>query len=76
MGNLLSVFEAVEPQVAVAQLEHQVVSLPDLFGGGLDREPGICEAWLEEGCFRCIAGWAGVCNPELGEGGLPGASYG
>ena len=37
--NLSAVLERKQTEVAVSLLEHEVVGLPDLFGGGLEGEP-------------------------------------
>ena len=76
LDNLLEVFEAEEPQVAVALLEHQVVSLPDLFGGGSEWQPVISKARLGEGSLCRIGRLAGLCSHELGDGGIPRSLHG
>ena len=72
---LSAVFHRKQTEVAVALLEHEVVCLPDLFWGGLEVLPGICEARLEEGCFCSIDWLVGVASRELGEGGFPRALH-
>ena len=44
--DLSAVLDRKQAKVAVALLEHEVVYLPDLFGGGTEGEPAICEAWF------------------------------
>ena len=47
--DLSAVFDCKQAKVAVALLEHEVVYLPDMFGGGTEREPGIGEARFGKG---------------------------
>ena len=49
----------------MAVLEHQVVGLPDLLGGGREREDGVCEFWFGEGGNYAIGRILGGC-PKLG----------
>ena len=46
--NLSEVFNRKQAEVAVAQLEHEVVCLHDLFRGGMEGEPGVGELWFGE----------------------------
>ena len=47
--NLSAVFNRKQEEVAVALLEHKVVCLPYLLGGGTEGEPGVGEARFGEG---------------------------
>ena len=47
--NLSVVFNHEQAEVAVALLEHEVICLPYLFGGGTEGEPGIGKAKFGEG---------------------------
>ena len=35
--------------MAPVTLDHGVVCLPNMFGGGTEGKPGLCEAWFIEG---------------------------
>ena len=77
--NLSAVSNRKQLEVAVALLEHQVVCLPDLFGGGTEGEPGIGEARLGEGGVGAIlvAIFLGLRLLDVGvDGSAPGRSGG
>ena len=46
--NLSAVLDCKQAKIAVALLEHKVVYLPDLFGGGTEGKSGICEVRFGE----------------------------
>ena len=71
--NLSAVFYRKQTEVAVALLEHEVVCLPDLSGGGSERELGIGEALFCEGgvCAVLVAVFFGLCLLEVGGDGRP-----
>ena len=71
--HLPAVLNRKQAKVAVSLLEHEVVSLPDLFRGGAEGEPCIGGARLEKGSLCCVYWMAGLCSHKLGEGGVPGA---
>ena len=73
--NLSAVLNRKQAEVAVALLEHEVVCLPYLLGGGTEREPGIGEPWFGEcGVFAIfLAVFLGLCVVHMGvDGGAPG----
>ena len=54
-GCYLSVVsDCKQTEVAVALLEHEVVSLPNLFGGGTEGKPGIGRARFGEGVVGAV----------------------
>ena len=63
---LSAVLDRKQLQVAVALLEHEVVGLPELFGRGLEGEPGIGEARFGEGGIGAVLlaflGGLGLCE--------------
>ena len=65
--DLSAVFDCKQAEVAVALLDHEVVCLPYLFGGGLEGEPGVCEARFGEGGVGAIlrAFLQGLCLGEV-----------
>ena len=72
---LSAVFNRKQAEVAVSLLEHEAVSLPNLFGGGLEVERLIGEAWLKKGSLCFVGCLAGFCSHELREGGISGALH-
>ena len=58
------VFEAEEPEVVVALLEHEVDSLPTWLGGGFHWELGMDKALHEECCSGSIG--CGLAGSMLG----------
>ena len=77
--NLSAVFDRKQAQVAVALLEHEVVCLPNLFWGGLEREPGVGEARFGEFGVSAVlvAAFLGLCCWDVGgDGGAPGRVVG
>ena len=65
--DLSAVLDRKQAKVAVALLEHEVVCLPNLFGGGSEGEPGVCEARFGDGGAGAIL-WAfirGLCLGDL-----------
>ena len=70
-----AVLNCKQAKVAVALLEHEVVCLPNLFWGGMEGEPGICEARCCEfslGADR-VAVYLSLGGLEMGgDGGAPG----
>ena len=70
-----AVFYRKQTEVAVALLEHEVVCLSDLFGGGTEGKSGICEARFGEGGIGAVgvAVFLGLGSFEVGgDGGGPG----
>ena len=70
-----AVLDRKQAKVAVALLEHEVVCLPYLFGGGLEGEPGVGEARFGEGGVGAVlvAVFLGLCLLDVGgDGGAPG----
>ena len=77
--DLSAVFDRKQAKVAVALLEYEVVCLPDLFRGGSEREPGICEARFGEFGVGAVvvAVFFGLCGLDVGgDGGAPGRVVG
>ena len=77
--DLPAVFNRKQTVVAVALLEHEVVRLPNLFGGGTEGKSGICEARFGEGGVGavCVAVLFGLGGSEVGgDGGAPGGVVG
>ena len=73
--DLSAVLDRKQAKIAVALLEYKVVCLPDLFGGGTEREPGIGEARFGEGGVgaACVAVFFGLGVLDVGgNGGAPG----
>ena len=65
--DLSAVFDRKQMEVAVAQLEHEVVCLPYLFWGGSEGEPGICKARFGEGGVSAVS-WTflrGLCLGDV-----------
>ena len=77
--NLSAVLDRKQAEVAVALLEHKVVCLPYLLGGGMEGEPGIGEPWIGEcGVYAVfLAVFLRLCVFDVGgNGGTPGRSEG
>ena len=77
--DLSAVLDREQTEVAVALLEHEVVCLPYLFGGGTEWEPGIGEARFGEGavCVVMVAVFRGLGLLDVGgDGGGPGGVVG
>ena len=77
--NLSAVFNRKQTEVAVALLEHGVVCLPYLFGGGPEWEPGIGKARFGEGAVSTVlvAVFLGLGLLDMGgDGGGPGGVVG
>ena len=77
--NLSAVFNHKQTEVAVALLEHGVVCLPYLFGGGTEGEPGVGEARFGEGVLDSVfvAFFLGLGLLDVGgDGGAPGRVVG
>ena len=73
--DLSAVFDRKQAKIAVALLEHELVCLPDLFGGGTEREPGIGEARFGEGGVGAAGAaiFFGLGGLDVGgNGGAPG----
>ena len=77
--NLSAVLDRKQVKVAVALLENEVVCLPYLFSGGMERKPGIRKAMLGEGGVRVVlvAAFHYFCLLDMcGESGAPGRAVG
>ena len=77
--DLPAVLDRKQTEVAVALLEHKVVCLPYLFGGGTEWEPGVGEARFGEGAVSTVlvAGFCGLGLLDVGgDGGGPGGVVG
>ena len=48
LGDLPAVLDREEPQVTVPWAQHEVVGLPDLFGGGSEGGEGVGKARADE----------------------------
>ena len=70
--DLSAVLDRKQMEVVVSLLEHEVVGLPDLFGRGLEGEPGIGKARFGECGVHAIlvAFLGGLCLGEVGGDGL------
>ena len=66
--DLSAVLNHKQTEVAVSLLEHEVVCLPYLLWGGLEWEPGICEARFGESGVNAVlrAFLRGFCFGEVG----------
>ena len=72
------VLDCKQANVALLLLEHDVIGLPNLFGGGLERKPGIGEAWFCE-CDVCavlVVFLASLCLGKVGGDGLATGRHG
>ena len=47
--DLSAVFDCKQTEVAVSLLEHEVIGLPYLLGGGPERGPGVGKDRFDEG---------------------------
>ena len=77
--DLSPVFDSEMAEVAVALLQHEVICLPDLFGGGSEEKPGICEARFAECGVDAVfvAVFLGLGFLDVGrDGGAPRAGSG
>ena len=67
LGDLPVVFDREEPQLAVPLAEHEVVCLPDLFGGGSEGGEGVGVARAGEFPDYAIeVAWVGADGGHLG----------
>ena len=67
LGDLPAVLNREEPQVAVPLVEHEVVGLPNLFGGGSEGGEGVGVARAGEFPDYAIkVAWVGAEGGQLG----------
>ena len=77
--DLSAVLDRKQAEVAVALLEHEVICLPYLLGGGTEWEPDIGKARFSEGavCAVLVAVFFGLGLLDVGgDGGGPGGVVG
>ena len=77
--DLSAVFNRKQAKIAVTLLEHEVVCVPYLFRGGMEREPGVGKARFGEGgvSSHLLAIFLGLRILDVGgNGGTPGGGDG
>ena len=71
LGDLPAVLDREEPQVAIPLVEHEVVCLPDLFGGSSEGGEGVGEAGACEFPDDAVeVAWVGLDGGHLGRMGV------